>query len=149
MVGFNAHTMKRTASAVWKGSLKTGKGTLTAPGGALKNTEYSFGSRFESGAGTNPEELIAAAHAGCFAMATSAMLGEAGFTPDQLDVTAEVSLDNVPPAGWTVTTSHLVLSAKIPGITAAKFEEITAKAKAGCPISRLLNAKVTLAATLV
>ena len=141
--------MKRTASAVWKGSLKTGKGTLTAPGGALKNTEYSFGSRFESGAGTNPEELIAAAHAGCFAMALSAMLGEAGFTPDQLDVTAEVSLDNVPPAGWTVTTSHLVLTAKIPGITAAKFEEITAKAKAGCPISRLLNAKVSLAATLV
>ncbi len=140
--------MKRTASAVWKGPLKTGKGTLTAPGGALKNTEYSFGSRFESGAGTNPEELIAAAHAGCFAMALSALLGEAGFTPDQLDVTAEVSLDNVPPAGWTVTASHLVLSAKIPGITAARFEEITAKAKSGCPISRLLNAKVTLAATL-
>ena len=140
--------MKRTASAVWQGSLKTGKGSLTAPGGALQNTEYSFGARFESGAGTNPEELIAAAHAGCFAMALSAMLGEAGFTPDRLDVTAEVSLDNVPPAGWTVTTSHLVLKAKVPGLAAAKFEEITAKAKAGCPISRLLNAKVTLAATL-
>ena len=140
--------MKRTASAVWQGSLKAGKGALTAPGGALKNTEYSFGSRFESGAGTNPEELIAAAHAGCFAMALSAELGKAGFTPDRLDVTAEVSLDNVPPAGWTVTASHLVLSAKIPGIDAAKFDAIAAGAKAGCPISRLLNAKVTLAATL-
>lgn len=140
--------MKRTASAVWQGSLKAGKGALTAPGGALKNTEYSFGSRFESGAGTNPEELIAAAHAGCFAMALSAELGKAGFTPDRLDVTAEVSLDNVPPAGWTVTASHLVLSAKIPGIDATKFDEIAAGAKAGCPISRLLNAKVTLAATL-
>ncbi len=141
--------MKRTASAVWSGSLKSGKGSLTAPGGALKNTEYSFGSRFESGAGTNPEELIAAAHAGCFAMALSAMLGEAGITPERLDVTAEVSLDNVPPAGWTVTASHLVLKAKVPGLDTAKFDEITAKAKAGCPISRLLNAKVTLAASLV
>ena len=146
--GFPDGTMKRTASAVWQGSLKAGKGTLTAPGGALKNTEYSFGSRFESGAGTNPEELIAAAHAGCFAMALSAELGKAGFTPERLDATAEVSLDNVPPAGWTVTASHLVLTAKIPGIDRAKFEEIAAAAKAGCPISRLLNAKVTLAATL-
>lgn len=145
---FTHSHMKRTASAVWQGSLKAGKGALTSPGGALKNTEYSFGSRFESGAGTNPEELIAAAHAGCFAMALSAELGKAGFTPDRLDVTAEVSLDNVPPAGWTVTASHLVLTAKIPGIDAAKFNEIAAGAKAGCPISRLLNAKVTLAATL-
>jgi len=141
--------MKRTASAVWQGSLKTGKGALTAPGGVLKNTEYSFGSRFESGAGTNPEELIAAAHAGCFAMALSAMLGEAGFTPERIDVTAEVSLDQVPPAGWTVTASHLVLQAKVPGIDAAKFAEVAGKAKAGCPISRLLNAKITLAATLL
>ena len=141
--------MKRSASAVWQGSLKTGKGSLTAPGGALKNTEYSFGSRFETGAGTNPEELIAAAHSGCFAMALSAMLGEAGFTAERIDVTAEVSLDQVPPAGWTVTASHLVLKAKIPGIDAGKFDEIAAKAKAGCPISRLLNAKVTLTATLV
>ncbi len=149
MGGASTHShMKRTASAVWQGSLKAGKGALTSPGGALKNTEYSFGSRFESGAGTNPEELIAAAHAGCFAMALSAELGKAGFTPDRLDVTAEVSLDNVPPAGWTVTASHLVLTAKIPGIDAAKFDAIAAGAKAGCPISRLLNAKVTLAATL-
>jgi osmotically inducible protein OsmC len=140
--------MKRTASAVWQGSLKAGKGSLTAPGGALKNTEYSFGSRFESGAGTNPEELIAAAHSGCFAMALSAELGKAGFTPDKLEVTAEVSLDQVPPAGWTVTASHLVLKAKIPGIDAAKFNEIAAAAKAGCPISRLLKAEITLDATL-
>ncbi len=141
--------MKRTASAVWQGSLKTGKGTLTAPGGALKQTEYSFGSRFESGAGTNPEELIAAAHAGCFAMAFSAMLGTENITPERVEVTAEVSLDNVPPAGWTVTASHLVMKATIPGLDPAKFQEVAAKAKAGCPISRLLNATITLDATLV
>ena len=140
--------MKRTATAVWNGSLKEGSGSLTAPGGALKNTPYSFSSRFESGAGTNPEELIAAAHAGCFAMALSAALGEAGFKPTSLEATAEVSLDNVPPKGWTVTASHLVLTAKIPGIDAAKFDEIAAQAKANCPISRLLNATVTLTATL-
>lgn len=140
--------MKRSASAVWQGSLKAGKGSLTSPGGALSNTEYSFGSRFESGAGTNPEELIAAAHAGCFAMAFSAELGKAGFTPDRVEVTAEVSLDNVPPAGWTVTKSHLVMKARIPGIDQAKFAEIAAGAKAGCPISRLLKAEITLDATL-
>jgi osmotically inducible protein OsmC len=114
----------------------------------LKNTEYSFGSRFESGTGTNPEELIAAAHAGCFAMALSATLGEAGITPERLEVTAEVSLDNVPPKGWTVTKSHLVLVAKIPGIDAAKFDALANKAKADCPISRLLNAEISLAAKL-
>ncbi len=141
--------MKRTATAVWKGSLKEGSGSLTAPGGALKNTQYSFGSRFASGAGTNPEELIAAAHAGCFAMALSAALGEAGFTPTSLDATAEVSLDNVPPAGWTVTASNLTLKAVVPGIDAAKFSEIAAKAKANCPISRLLKADITLDAKLV
>src|SRR5471030_2718602 len=119
--------MKRTATAIWKGTLKEGSGSLTAPGGALNNTQYSFGSRFASGAGTNPEELIAAAHAGCFAMALSAALGEAGFTPTSLDATAEVSLDNVPPKGWTVTASNLVLKAQIPGIDAAKFDEIAAK----------------------
>jgi osmotically inducible protein OsmC len=140
--------MKRTATAVWQGSLKEGKGALTAPGGALRETEYSFASRFASGAGTNPEELIAAAHAGCFAMALSATLGEAGFTPSRLEVTAEVSLDNVPPQGWTVTASHLVLAAAIPGIAAAKFDELSAKAKANCPISRLLNATISLTATL-
>ena len=141
--------MKRSASAIWQGSLKTGKGTLTAPGGALKNTEYSFASRFASGAGTNPEELVAAAHAGCFAMALSAALGEAGFTPERLESTAEVNFDNVPPKGWTITASHLVLNARIPGIDAGKFAEIAAKAKANCPISRVLNATITLDAKLV
>lgn len=141
--------MKRTATAVWNGSLKSGSGTLTAPGGALKSTPYSFGSRLESGNGTNPEELIAAAHSGCFAMALSAALGEAGLTPDRLEVRADVSLDNVPPSGWTVTTSHLVLQAKVPGVTAERFAEIADKAKANCPISRLLKATISLDATLV
>ena len=141
--------MKRTASAVWNGSLKEGKGTLTAPGGALKNTPYNFSARFENGPGTNPEELIAAAHAGCFAMALSAELGKAGFTPTQLDATAEVSLENVPGKNWTVTASHLILKAKVPNIDAAKFNEIANGAKAGCPISKLLNANITLDAQLV
>lgn len=141
--------MKRTANAVWNGSLKEGTGTLTTPGGALKNTQYSFGSRFASGTGTNPEELIAAAHAGCFAMALSAALGEAGFKPESLDATAEVTLDNVAPKGWTVTASALTLKAKVPGIDKAKFDEVAAAAKANCPISRLLNANITLNATLV
>lgn len=140
--------MKRSATAVWNGSLKEGKGTLSAPGGALQSTPYSFGSRFESGAGTNPEELIAAAHAGCFAMALSAILGEAGFTPTRLEARAEVNLEQVQPQGWTVTASHLSLNAQIPGIDQAKFDELTAKAKAGCPISRLLNAEITLDAKL-
>lgn len=141
--------MKRSATSVWNGSLKEGTGSITAPGGALKNTAYSFNSRFASGVGTNPEELIAAAHSGCFAMAFSAALGEAGITPERVEVTAEVSLENVPPAGWTVTASHLIMSAKVPGITAEKFNEIANKAKAGCPISRLLNAKISLDAKLV
>ncbi|WP_438481702.1 OsmC family protein [Oleiharenicola lentus] len=141
--------MKRTASAVWQGSLKEGKGTLTAPGGALKNTEYSFGSRFASGAGTNPEELIAAAHSGCFAMAFSMILGGEGFTPERLDATAEVKFEEVAPAGWTITESHLIVKGKVPNITAEKFAELAAKAKAGCPISRVLNAKITLDAQLV
>ena len=140
--------MKRTATAVWNGSLKEGKGILSAPGGALNSTQYSFGSRFATGVGTNPEELIAAAHSGCFAMAFSGVVVEAGFTPERVDCTAEVSLDNVPPQGWTVTASHLIMSAKIPGIDVAKFNELAEKAKANCPISRLLNAKITLAATL-
>lgn len=141
--------MKRTAHAVWNGSLKDGKGTLTAPGGALNNTQYSFGSRFENGAGTNPEELIAAAHAGCFAMALSAELGGAGIKPEQLDATAEVTLENVPGKSWTVTASHLTLKAKVPGVDAAKFNELANKAKTGCPISKLLNANITLDAQLV
>ena len=141
--------MKRTASAVWNGNLKQGKGTLTAPGGAFKNTPYSFGSRFENGPGTNPEELVAAAHAGCFAMALSNELASAGHNPEQLDATADVTLENVAGKGWTVTTSHLTLKGKVPGIDPAKFNELANKAKTNCPISKLLNANITLDAKLV
>src|SRR5688572_3622343 len=141
--------MKRTASAVWQGDLKQGKGTVSTASGVLKDTQYSFTTRFENGAGTNPEELIAAAHAGCFAMALSGELGGAGAKPDELEATAEVTLENVTGKGWTVTASHLVLKAKIPGIDAAKFTELANKAKANCPISKLLNATITLDAKLV
>ena len=140
--------MKRSATAVWTGSIKEGKGNLTAPGGALHATPYSFASRFESGAGTNPEELIAAAHSGCFAMALSGALGEAGFKPDRLEAKADVTLENVPGTGWSVTASHLTLTGTVPGITPEKFDEIAAKAKATCPISRLLKAEITLTAKL-
>ena len=141
--------MKRSATAVWTGALKDGKGNLTTPAGALKSTPYSFASRFESGNGTNPEELIAAAHAGCFAMAFSAMLGESNFKPDRVEVTAEISLENIPAkGGWTLASSTLTMKAKVPGLDQAKFEEIAAKAKAGCPISRVLNLTITLNATL-
>ena len=140
--------MKRTASAHWAGGLKDGQGSVSTESGVLKDTQYSFSTRFADGIGTNPEELIAAAHAGCFAMALSATLGEAGVVPERLEATAEVSLDNVPPKGWTVTASHLVLNARIPGMDVRRFEELAAKAKANCPISRLLNANITLTAKL-
>jgi len=139
--------MKRKASAIWLGGLKDGKGSISTESGVLAQTQYSFSTRFESGVGTNPEELIAAAHAGCFAMAFSAELGKAGLTPETIHVTATVSLDKTD-AGWTVTESHLDLAAKIPGIDETKFMAIANGAKAGCPISRLLNAKVTLQAKL-
>jgi osmotically inducible protein OsmC len=139
--------MKRKASAVWHGDLKTGKGAISTDSGVLKETQYSFGTRFENGVGTNPEELIAAAHAGCFAMAFSAELGKAGFTPTAIHATATVTLDKTD-AGFTVTESHLDMTAKIPGIDQSKFTAIANGAKAGCPISRLLNAKVTLDAKL-
>ena len=140
--------MQRTASAVWKGGLKDGKGTVSTASGVLSNTQYSFGTRFEQGTGTNPEELIAAAHAGCFAMALSAQLGEAGLVAEIIEVSARVTLEKVT-AGWTVTKSHLELAAKIPGAGAAVFEKAAQDAKAGCPISRLLNAEITLSAKLV
>ncbi len=140
--------MKRTASAVWHGDFKKGSGTLSAPGGSvLKETPYSFSSRFESGAGSNPEELIAAAHAGCFTMAFSAFLGGANYTPDVLSTEASLTLEQVN-GDWTITTIDLKLSGKVPGITEEKFQEIAAEAKAKCPVSRVLNAKITLAATL-
>ena len=139
--------MKRTASAVWHGDLKSGNGALSTQSGVLKQTQYSFATRFESGTGTNPEELIAAAHAGCFTMAVSAMLGAAKFTAETLSTEATLSLDQVQ-GNWTITAIHLALSAKIPGIDGEKFAEIVADAKANCPVSRVLNAKITLDAKL-
>ena len=140
--------MKRTASAVWNGDLKQGKGTLSAPGGVLNKTPYSFSTRFENSPGTNPEELIAAAHAGCFTMALSAFLGRAGFTPKELSTRADLSLDQVN-GNWTITSIHLDLTGSVPGIDAAKFEEIAKDAKANCPVSRVLKAEITLSAKLV
>src|SRR5713101_3925172 len=139
--------VKRKASAEWKGALKDGKGTISTDSGVLKNAQYSFSTRFENGVGTNPEELIAAAHAGCFSMALSAQLGEAGLTADRIDTTATVTMEKTA-AGFTVTASHLDLRAKIPGASQAAFDKAAGDAKAGCPISRLLNAKITMAASL-
>ncbi len=139
--------MKRTASASWTGDLKTGKGTLTTQSGVLKETAYSFTRRFENEVGTNPEELVAAAHAGCFTMALSAFLGKAGFTPTKLATNATLTFEQVQ-GDWTVTTIHLDLTARVPTITREKFQEIANDAKAKCPISRLLNAKISLEAKL-
>jgi osmotically inducible protein OsmC len=139
--------MKRTASAVWTGDLKQGKGSVSTQSGVLKDTQYSFATRFENGIGTNPEELIAAAHAGCFAMATSAALGKAGFTPEKLATNATLTLEQVS-GNWTITTVDLQMTAKVPGIDAKKFQEIAADAKANCPVSRVLNAKISLDAKL-
>ena len=140
--------MKRTASAIWLGDLKQGKGSLATQSGVLKETPYSFTTRFENGVGTNPEELIAAAHAGCFTMALSAFLGRAGFTPEKLSTQATLSLEQIQ-GNWTITSIHLDTSARIPGIGREKFEEIAADAKANCPVSRALNATITLDAKLV
>lgn len=139
--------MKRTGSAVWTGNLKEGKGSVSTAGGALRETPYGFSSRFENGAGTNPEELIAAAHAGCFTMATSAGLGRAGFTPDRLATEATVTLEQVQ-GNWTITTIHLKMDARVPGISKEKFAEIAGDAKANCPVSRVLKADITLEANL-
>jgi len=139
--------MKRKASAVWKGDLKTGKGNISTESGTLSNAQYSFQTRFESGTGTNPEELIAAAHAGCFSMALSAGLGGLGMKPEKIETSAVVSLDNTD-KGWTVTTIQLDVKAKVPGMDAAAFQKAANEAKANCPISRLLNAKITMNAVL-
>jgi len=136
-------TIKRHASAVWVGTGMDGSGTLTTQSTTLKDTPYSFKQRFGDAAGTNPEELIAAAHAGCFSMAFAAELGKAGLTPAAIQTTATITLEKTD-AGFTVTESHLDLTAKIPGAEEAKVCAIADAAKAGCPISRLLNAKVTL-----
>jgi len=139
--------MERKASAVWQGNLKGGKGNISTASGVLSNAQYSFGTRFEQGVGTNPEELIAAAHAGCFSMAFSAQLGEANLTADKIETTAAVTFEKIE-AGWTITTVHLDMKAKVPGATQEAFDKAANNAKAGCPISRLLNAKITLTAKL-
>ena len=139
--------MKRKGSAVWRGGLKDGKGTISTDSGVLSETQYSFGSRFENGIGTNPEELIGAAHAGCFSMALSGQLGNAKLVPESIRTTATVTMEKTE-AGFTVTQVHLDVKAKIPGATQQAFETAANNAKAGCPISRLLKANITMQATL-
>ncbi|WP_291159877.1 OsmC family protein [Gemmatimonas sp. UBA7669] len=142
--------MIRTGSAVWNGTIKDGSGSLTTPSGVLSSTPYSFKMRFEDEtgrSGTNPEELIAAAHAGCFSMALSGQLTKAGFTPESLATSAAVTLEQKD-GGFAITKVHLTLKAKVPGITEAQFQELAGAAKAGCPVSKVLNAEITLAATL-
>jgi lipoyl-dependent peroxiredoxin len=141
--------MKRKASAVWNGDLKSGRGQVSSESGVLKDAKYSFVNRFENAPGTNPEELIGAAHAGCFSMAFANELSKAGFVPDSVDTTATVNFENHPQTSWTVTAIHLETRAKVPKITPEKFTEIANGAKAGCPISRLLKAEITLDAKLV
>jgi osmotically inducible protein OsmC len=139
--------MNRKASAIWRGGLKDGKGAISTDSGVLKETQYSFSTRFENGVGTNPEELIAAAHAGCFSMAFSAELGKAGITPESISTTATVTLEKTD-AGFTVTKSHLDVTAKIPGTDQARALEIANAAKAGCPISRLLKCEISMDAKI-
>jgi osmotically inducible protein OsmC len=135
--------MQRKASAVWQGGLKDGKGTLSADSGVLKQTPYSFAQRFESAPGTNPEELLAAAHAGCFTMALSAQLGAAGMTAERLETTATVTLEKVGD-GFSITKSHLDLVAKIPGADKAKFDTAVKAAETGCPVSKLFKAEISV-----
>lgn len=135
--------MKRTATAVWNGSGKEGNGNLTTQSTVLNKTQYSFNSRFAEGVGTNPEELMAAAHAGCFTMKLSFVLGAAGFTPDQIETSCAISLED-----GTITSSHLTVKAQIQGITPEQFQECAADAKANCPVSKAYNMEITMDATL-
>ncbi len=135
--------MKRSGSAVWEGDLKNGKGTVSTDSGVLTSQQYSFGTRFDNGKGTNPEELIAAAHAGCFTMALSAQLGNAGLTPERLQTTATVNFDKLE-AGWTVTNITLDVQGRVPKADQAAWDKATQAAKTGCPISRLLNTTITM-----
>jgi osmotically inducible protein OsmC len=139
--------MQRSAEAQWRGDLKSGAGTISTASGTLSQTPYSFHSRFELGKGTNPEELLAAAHAGCFTMAVSAQLAQAGLTADSLNTTCRITLDKTD-GGFGITESHLELKARIPGATKEAFEKATEAAKAGCPVSKLYNTKITLDASL-
>ena len=139
--------MKRNASAEWKGGLKDGKGSISTDSGVLANTQYSFSTRFEDGAGTNPEELIAAAHAGCFSMALSGQLAQAGLTADSIRTTASVRLEKTD-AGFAITSVHLDVKARVPGADEAAFSTAANNAKAGCPVSKVLKAEITMDATL-
>jgi len=139
--------MIKKAWAVWQGGIKDGGGTISTETGVLDAAPYGFKSRFENGKGTNPEELIGAAHAGCFSMALSLMLGEAGLTVEKIETHAAVTLEKVG-SGFEITSSHLDVTAKIPGADNAKFQEIANKAKAGCPVSKALNARITMDAKL-
>jgi osmotically inducible protein OsmC len=139
--------MKRKASAVWKGGLKDGTGTISTASGVLSDTQYSFSTRFEEGTGTNPEELIAAAHAGCFSMALSGQLGQAGLTAENISTSATVTMEKTD-AGFTITAVHLEVTARIPGADRQAFETAANNAKAGCPVSRLLKADITMDARL-
>ncbi len=140
--------IKRRGSASWKGGLKDGRGSVTTESGALQAYPYGFASRFEGQRGTNPEELIAAAHAGCFTMALSLILGEAKLVADQMDTSAEVTLEQVE-GGFAITAVHLTLKARIPGASQETFQQLAAQAKTGCPVSKLLKAAITLDASLV
>ena len=139
--------MQRKGSAVWTGGLKDGKGTVSTQSGVLNNTQYSFATRFENGVGTNPEELLAAAHAGCFSMAFSGQLGAANLTAERIATDAVVSLEKTD-SGFAITSVHLTMTAKIPGATQQQFETAANNAKAGCPVSKLFNTKITLDAKL-
>jgi len=140
--------MKRSASAVWTGGLKDGKGKISTDSGVLAETQYSFSTRFEDGKGTNPEELIAAAHAGCFSMALSGQLGQAGLTAESIRTTASVRLEKTD-AGFTITSVHLEVRAKVPGADEQAFEKATTNAKEGCPVSKVLKAEITMDAVLL
>ncbi len=140
--------MQRSASAVWHGSIKEGKGTISTQSGVLKDEQYSFSTRFEDGIGTNPEELIGAAHAGCFSMALSGQLTAAGVPPESIETTANVSLTK-DDKGFLINKIHLTTRVKAPGLDKAQFDQLAEKAKSGCPVSRLFNAEITMDATLV
>jgi osmotically inducible protein OsmC len=139
--------MKRTANAVWRGDLKSGTGSLSTASGVLSNSAYSFHTRFEDGKGTNPEELLAAAHAGCFSMALSAQLAGANLTAESIETTCSISLDKQPD-GWAITESHLDLKARVPGASVEAFDKAVQAAKTGCPVSKLYKANITLTSKL-
>jgi lipoyl-dependent peroxiredoxin len=139
--------MQRKASAVWKGGLKDGKGTVSATSGVLSNTPYSFTTRFENAPGTNPEELIAAAHAACFSMALSAQLGSANLTPDSINTSATLTMEKQD-SGWAITAVHLDVVARVPNADAAAFQKAADNAKSGCPVSKVLKANITMDAKL-